>query len=118
MQFIDVLVEDEDGTQNSLVALVESVQNDKYTIRYLSPTRRTDIYKLEKVTYDVDLQSINYFYDGLNDFGFTETAEGWLKTSESDDSNYSASSCDESESEYDESLEDESESEEESLDLK
>jgi len=116
MQFVDVLVEDDDGTQNSLVALVESVQRpNQYTIRYLSPTKRVNIYKLEKVTYVIDLQSINYFYDGLKDFGFTETDEGWVKISESDDSDYSASSCDESD---DESLEDESESEEESLNLK
>ena len=79
MQFVDVLTEDDDGTQNSLVAVVESVRDNLYTVRYLSPTRRTDIYKFEKVTYDIELQSINYFYDGLKDFGFTETADGWLK---------------------------------------
>ena len=109
MQFVDVLTEDDDGTQNSLVAVVESVRDNLYTVRYLSPTRRTDIYKFEKVTYDIELQSINYFYDGLKDFGFTETADGWLKISESDDSNYSASDepSSESESDTDESLEEE-----------
>ena len=94
MQFVDILTEDDEGNQTNSIAWVEFVHNDLYTIRYLCPTKKKDLYKFENKTYDVELESINYFYDGLKDFGFVETPEGWLKTHDSHDSDYSASTED------------------------
>ena len=115
-QLIDVLTQDDDGNESILYARVESVQGDLYRIRYLSPTKKADIYTFESETYDIELQSIDYFYEDLEEFGFTEMNDGkWFKKSNEDnsDSTYTTEEEYETESE-DESLYDEEDSEESS----
>ena len=100
-QLVDVLAEDDNGKQFIAQAQVESVDNDLYTVRYLSPSKRPGVFKFEKETYQIELESIDYFYETLDEFGFTETEDGtWIeKSGESSDSEYSAGSEDESDTE-------------------
>ena len=114
-QLIDVLTEDDSGRQTVSFARVESVKNDLYKIRYLSPTKKANIYKFESETHDIELESIDYFYEDLHEFGFIEMSDGlWVKrTFDNSDSEYAASDDEEYETDSDVSLdEEESESEE------
>ena len=107
-QLIDVLAEDDRGKQFIATARVESVEGDLYRIRYLSPTKKPSIYKFENETYDIELESINYFYDSLEEFGYVEREDGtWFKRpEESSDSDFTGDE-DEEESDTETSLESE-----------
>ena len=116
-QLVDVLAEDDRGKQFVVQARVESVENDKYTVRYLSPTKKPSVFKFEKDTYEIELECIDYFYDTLEEFGYIEQEDGsWFKRpEESSGSEYSGGS--EEDTDTDTSLDEEEESEESSPDV-
>lgn len=109
-QLVDVLAEDDRGKQFVAQARVESVENDLYTIRYLSPTKKPSVFKFEAETYQIELESIDYFYDTLEEFGYLECDDGsWLKRpEESSGSEYSGG---ESDTDTDTSMDSEEDSE-------
>lgn len=97
MQYIDVLVDAVKRT--TMVARVESVQNDQYTIRYLSQSKKTGLYNFESQTHDIELESIDCFYENEESMGFIKSSDGWIKQDDSDESEYEPSDSNESESE-------------------
>ena len=98
---VDVLNELDNGTTVDLVAKIVAETPKKFTIRYLSPTKKLHgdlvIYKYEDATYEIDKECVSGYYDSANeeDAGFTKVDGGWVQTET--DSEYEPSEEPESE---------------------
>jgi hypothetical protein len=103
---VNVLVELDDGNQQTFIARIEGEKGSEYTVRYLSPSKKMlgdrPIYKYEKDVYNIDKECIDEYYDSPfeEDAGLQAVEGGWvLDESDSDDYNPSESEETDDESE-------------------
>jgi hypothetical protein len=112
---IDVLVQLDDGTETTSVAKIIKENDLTYTIRYLSPTKKSwgdqKVLKYEKATYEIEKCTVAGFYDTSDEaeLGLKEVEGGWVYDNGEDSDEYVPSSDPESETdvELDESEEEE-----------